>query len=234
MSERRDPLDTRGNPGPNIDMNQAISTTSPDTLANVARDRILELIKTGDLKPGAIVNEADLAKQFCMSRGPIREAVRHLEGRKLIVREAHQRAKVTPLGNETLREIFELRACLEGMACRLATLRMGEAEMQRFGLETEASMHPEGRKAYFDDEYKFSFHTYIVEHCGNPRILDMLNTQIYDLIRLYRWTSNATPGRFGESPVEHWQIFRAMHARDAELAESLMRSHIYRASELAL
>lgn len=216
----------------NIVMTQTITTTAADTLANLAHDRILELIKTGELKPGAIVNEADLAKQFSMSRGPIREAVRHLEGRKLIIRAAHQRAKVTPLDNETLREIFELRACLEGMACRLATLRMTESEMQRFGQETEASMHPEGRKAYFDDEYKFSFHMYIVEHCGNRRILDMLNTQIYDLIRLYRWTSNATPGRSGESPVEHWQIFRAMLSRDSELAESLMRSHIYRASEL--
>lgn len=213
-------------------MTEAILNNLPETRAHTARDRILELIKSGDLKPGAIVNEADLAKQFEMSRGPIREAVRHLEGRKLIVREAYQRARVTPLDADTLKEIFELRACLEGMACRLATLRMTDAEMRRFGLEIEASLKPEGAKAYFDDEYKFSFHMFVVEHCGNRRILDTLNTQIYDLIRLYRWTTHATPGRSGESPVEHWQIYRAMQSRDAELAESLMRSHVIRSSEL--
>ena len=215
-------------------MVQAVLTSSTDTLANAARDRILDLIKDGALKPGAIVNEADLAKQFAMSRGPIREAVRHLEGRKLIVREAHQRARVTPLDLDTLKEIFELRACLEGMACRLATIRMTDAEMKRFGEQTEASLKPEGRRAYFDDEYKFNFHMFIVEHCGNHRILDMLNTQIYDLIRLYRWTSNAEPGRSGVSPVEHWQVFRAMQSRDAELAKSLMRSHVIRSSDLVV
>ncbi len=213
-------------------MTEATLTSLPGTLANAARDRILDLIKSGDLKPGAIVNEADLAKEFEMSRGPIREAVRHLEGRKLIVREAHQRARVTPINADALKEIFEVRACLEGMACRLATTRMSEAEMERFGKEAEASLKPEGRTAYFDDEYKFSFHMYVVEHCGNQRILDMLNTQIYDLIRLYRWTVNANPGRYGESPVEHWQIYRAMQSRDADLAESLMRSHVMRSSEL--
>ena len=213
-------------------MTEAAVICLPGTLANAARDQILELIKTGDLKPGAIVNEVELSKRFSMSRGPIREAVRHLEGRKLIVREAHQRARVTPLDRDTLKEIFELRACLEGMACRLATLRMTDAEMKRFGEETEASLKPEGRKAHFNDEYKFNFHMYIVEHCGNRQILDMLTTQIYDLIRLYRWTSNATPGRSGESPIEHWQIFRTMQSRDADLAESLMRSHVVRSSEL--
>ena len=59
-----------------------------------------------------------------MSRGPVREAVRRLEGRKLIVREAYQRARVVPLTLAHIKEIFELRECLEGMACRLAARRM--------------------------------------------------------------------------------------------------------------
>lgn len=205
--------------------------TTPDTRGHSARDKILELIKSGDLKPGAIVNEADLAKRFEMSRGPIREAVRHLEGRKLIVREAYQRARVTSLDAETLDEIFELRECLEGMACKLATRRMSQDDLDQLGRETEAAMRPEGRKAYFDYEYKFNFHAFIVNRCGNTRIMDTLNTQIYDLIRLYRWSAKQTPGRAGEAPLEHWQIYRAMQARDADLAESLMRAHVERSRQ---
>lgn len=215
-------------------MTEMTLTNLSGTRGQTARDRILELIKSGDLKPGAVVNEADLAKQFSMSRGPIREAVRHLEGRKLIVREAYQRARVTNLDAETLDEIFELRECLEGMACRLATLRMTDAEMEELGRQTTETLKPEGLKAYFDDEYKFSFHMYVVDHCGNHQIQDMLSTQIYDLIRLYRWTSKATPARAGESPTEHWQIFRAMKSRDADLAESLMRSHVARSRQRSM
>ncbi len=202
------------------------------TLAMAALDQIVELIKRHELKPGGIVNESDLAKRFGMSRGPVREAVRRLEGRKLVVREAYQRARLAPLELNDIREIFEVREALEGMACRLAAVRMSEAALGDLLRQVEASRQPGSEAAYFTEEYKFNFHVAIVSACGNPRLQSILTAEVYDLIRLYRWASNAIPGRDGKAPQEHWQIARAMATRDAELAESLMRAHVQRSMQL--
>lgn len=201
------------------------------TLAHVALDRIIGLIRSGELKPGGIVNEADLAKRFDMSRGPIREAVRHLEGRKLIVREAYQRARIVPLGSKQIREIFELRECLEGMACRLATNIMTDEQMEIFVAQVERVHDAQSLAHFYTTDFRFNFHLLIVEHCGNRRIQDLLTHEVYELVRLYRWTAKAEPGRDGMAHKEHWQIARAMKARDGDLAESLMRVHIQRSKQ---
>jgi DNA-binding GntR family transcriptional regulator len=73
-----------------------------------------------------------------------------------------------------------------------------------------------------------------VRGCGNERIVEMLCGDLYHLLRIYRRRSGALPERQGQPWQEHWQILRALQARDGQLAESLMRSHIGRANELLL
>jgi DNA-binding GntR family transcriptional regulator len=203
-----------------------------ETLADVALEKIIALIKNGDLQPGGVVNETDLAKRWGMSRGPVREAVRRLEGRKLIVREAYQRARVTKLDLRQIKEIFELRECLEGMACRLATQRMSDAALAALSEQVDRSGERGRSEATFTADFKFSFHLSVVLGCENPRIQNVLTTEVYDLVRLYRWSSSAVPGRDGVAQKEHWQICRAMATRDEDLAESLMRSHVQRSMQL--
>jgi DNA-binding GntR family transcriptional regulator len=203
-----------------------------DTLAQTALDKIITLVRNGDLRPGAVVNETDLAKRFGMSRGPVREAVRRLEGRKLIVREAYQRARVTTLELKQIKEIFELRECLEGMACRLATRRMSDEALARLAEQVDQAGGRVKSEPSFTVDFKFSFHLSIVAGCENSSIQNVLTSEVYDLVRLYRWSSSAIPGRDGLAQKEHWQICRAMSARDEELAESLMRSHIQRSMQL--
>ena len=197
-----------------------------DTLAQMALDKIITLVRSGTLRPGAVVNETDLAKRFGMSRGPVREAVRRLEGRKLIVREAYQRARVTSLELKQIKEIFELRECLEGMACRLATQRMSDSAIEALTEQVGKS------EPNFTLDFRFNFHLAVVEGCQNSRIQNVLTAEVYDLVRLYRWSSSAVPGRDGMAQKEHWQICRAMATRDVELAESLMRSHVQRSIQL--
>ena len=203
-----------------------------DTLAQTALDRIVALLQRGELRPGSVINETDLAKRFGMSRGPVREAIGRLEGRRLVVREAYQKARVAPLELKQIKEIFELRECLEGMACRLATLRMSEQALSSL-VEKVGRPKSEGDPALnFTSEYRFNFHLAVVGGCENPRIQSVLTSEVYDLVRLYRWSANAVPGRDGAAQREHWQICRAMSLRDEELAESLMRAHIQRSMQL--
>jgi DNA-binding GntR family transcriptional regulator len=192
----------------------------------------MSLIRSGKLKPGAIVNEVELAKKLGMSRGPVREAVRMLEGRKIITREAYQRARVSTLNADQIEAVFELREALEGMACRLATRRMSDEALAN--LASSASVLSPSETSFVTTDSPFNFHAVIVGACGNERIQAALSEDIYDLVRFYRWSSPPVAQVTNGRSHEHWQIVRAMQARDEELAESLMRAHIRRVRQLVV
>lgn len=205
---------------------EPLTTQAPgrQTLAASAVDAIMNLIRAGELKPGATVNEVVLANRLGTSRGPIREAIRTLEGRKIVTRMAYQRARVAVLDRQQVREVFELREALEGMACRLATRCMSKEALD--ALAASPLVLDAGHNSLITAGTTSNFHSYIVQQSGNDRIQSVLNDGVYDLVRFYRWSSppakNVLSGQFHP----HWQIVRAMQARDEDLAESLMRSHV--------
>jgi DNA-binding GntR family transcriptional regulator len=203
------------------------------TLSDSVFDHLLQAIHAGHLAPGAVLNEVALAQELGVSRGPVREAIRRLQGVQLVEREAYLRARVVELTASAALELFEMREALEGMACRLAALRMSEADIAQLDVDLqaarEAGKRSSGRKALAADA--FDFHDRIAIASGNSRIHAMLAGDLRHLLRLYRVRSGAVPHRKDNAFAEHWQVMRAIRARDADLAESLMRSHVRRAAE---
>jgi len=219
---------------------------SPPTLAVLAADNeeplaeavfrsLLAQIYDGRLAAGALLNEAALADEYRTSRGPVREAIRRLQGYKLVTREPYQRARVVELTPDFVRQLFEMRMALEGMACNLAAQRISQDELDRIGHELEEyrvrAVLPHAKGA---SEKVFDFHESIARACGNERIAESLCGDLYHLLRIYRKRSGAVPERRGQAYQEHWQILRALKARDGQLAESLMRAHIGRANDVLL
>lgn len=209
----------------------ATSTSSASTgvpLADHIFSTLLERIYDGRMPPGSVVNEALLAGEFKVSRGPVREAVRRLQGIRLVTREAYLRARVITLSADEARGLFEMRMALEGMACRLAAERMSDEALQQLLVSLEAERRAYLRRA--DQPRVFDFHERVVRGSGNTHIIETLCGDLYHLLRMYRRCSGSVPERKEHAYAEHWQIVRAMKARDGELAESLMRSHIARAA----
>jgi DNA-binding GntR family transcriptional regulator len=205
------------------------------TLAKQAFEKIFKLILSGELPLGGEVNEASLAQRFNISRGPVREAVQRLQGLRLVAREPYMRARVVSLSQRDIVEIFELRQAVEGMACRLATKAMTDEELQMLASEFDRTRVDNARVAgRTGGREAFDLHVRIAEGCGNQRISQLLCQDLYHLLRIYRFRSGSAPGRREQAFEEHWQIIRAMRGRDADLAESLMRSHIRRATDLLL
>lgn len=199
------------------------------TLSDTLFTSTLNAIYSGEFAPGDEVNEAALAERFGVSRGPVREAVRRLQGIGLVSREPYMRATVVSLTPGQVRELFEMREALEGMACRLAAQRMSDADLDRFAADLDAArtarLTPRGSRPP-----DFDFHERVIRGSGNARITSTLCGDMYHLLRVYRRRSGAVRERSEEAHAEHWQILRALRARDGELAESLMRVHVARAS----
>ncbi len=97
---------------------------SAQSLVDVLVERIEAAIIGGDLPPGTKISEQALAGSLGVSRGPLREAIRRLEGRKLLQRTPNIGVRVTSLSLGDLQEILQIREVLEGLACSLAAKNM--------------------------------------------------------------------------------------------------------------
>lgn len=211
----------------------AIKEDASGPLADVVFDQVLDAIYQGRLAPGSVINEVALAQEFGVSRGPVREAVRRLQGIQLITREPYIKARVVTLSAESALELFQMRMALEGVACNLATRRMSDEEIAQLlaELEQDRQRRLAAANGGAPAPRAFDFHERIVRASGNNRIINALCGDLYHLLRVYRRHSGTVLERKDDAYAEHWQILRAIRARDAELAESLMRSHIERAAQ---
>ncbi|HYG45781.1 MAG TPA: GntR family transcriptional regulator, partial [Bordetella sp.] len=144
----------------------------------------------------------------------------------LLARVPYAKARVITLTAEMMLDLFEFRMALEGMACRLATERISPSELQE--LEEQLDAHRYDPHPGF---HRFDFHARIVAASRNNRLIEALNQDTYLLMRLYRTSSGAIPERKQAAYEEHRQIIMAMKTGNADLSESLMRSHIGRAAQ---
>lgn len=199
------------------------------TLADRVFDQIQHAIVRGDIPPGQKIGEAELSAMFGVSRGPLREAIRRLEGRGLVVRKPHVGTTVVAMSFDELIQLYYVREALEGMACRLAAQNMPDSEIQELRdllRQHESHIQESQGQSYYQSEGDFDFHYRIVKGSRNNKLHNMLCGELYHLVRMYRYRFSMTSGRPQQALSEHHRILDAIADRDGELAEMLMRRHI--------
>ena len=212
-------------------MKAAVFTTPVEARSLVGEivQQLERAIFDGQLAPGSKISEQALAKALGVSRGPLREAISRLEGRKLIERTPNIGSRVAKISDTDLNDLLVVREALEGIACRYAAEHMKAAELA--GLTRLLKDH--GRQVsvrngtgYYQESKDFDFHFRIIKASRNKRIIEMLCGDIYDLLRVYRYKSSTFNGRAERALEEHKQIIAALVARDPDQAEAAMRQHI--------
>ena len=205
------------------------SSVEPRTLASRAFESIKSDIISGKIPQGSKIVESDLALQYGISRGPLREAIHRLEQMKLILRIPHAGSRVVILDTKMMEDIYTARESLEGMAARLAARHMPEREIQQLHElldQHEQAITETNGTAYFQREGDIDFHYRIAVASQNQWILENLNGELYQLLRMGRHQSGQRPSRPATALTQHRQITAAIEQRDEELAEILMRRHI--------
>lgn len=204
-----------------------------ESLARTAADRVFEALQAaiirGDIPPGTRIGETELAERFGTSRGPLREALRRLESRRLVERTPHVGIRIASLTHAALIEIYFVREALEGMAARLAAMHMKADEVA--GLHQLLAEHQrdealQADTAYFQQEGDLDFHYRIINGSHNRALTELLIGELYHRVRMYRQQFSAYANRPQKAFSEHLRIVEAIEARDGDLAEMLMRRHI--------
>ncbi|MFT4151894.1 MAG: GntR family transcriptional regulator [Paracoccaceae bacterium] len=196
------------------------------TMQDIVYGAIKERVLNADYKPGQRLMTADLASEFGMSRMPVREALQRLEAATgLVTLIPHRGAVVNGISVTDLREIFEMRAVLEGLAAQLAMPNMTPellAQMKETNARIEQCNIEDDEEIFVSLNYEF--HRPIWDSCNAPRLNSILNT-LYEASRGYRYKSIKLPGRLTDVVKEHQEIIDAFERKDVEGIERTVRGH---------
>src|SRR5262245_61413048 len=101
-----------------------------ETKSDFAYSQVRRRILSGELEPGAVLQQRELASQIGISTTPLREALRRLMSEGLVELDAHRDARITPLRAEEARDLLEVRRSLDPLAAGLAAERRTTADLQ--------------------------------------------------------------------------------------------------------
>lgn len=159
------------------------------SLSTQIRDRLVQQIVRGDLKPGDRLVELRIASEMETSQAPVREALRELEAMGLVETAHNRGARVRILSDAELREIYDVRAQLEGYAAE----RVAQAGLS-LKTQLESTMDAMRRAAERPDSTAFSehntgFHRLIMQGAGNATLVDLwegLNVKSRTMLNVLR------------------------------------------------
>ena len=196
------------------------------TMQDIVYGAIKERILNADYQPGQRLMTADLANEFGMSRMPVREALQRLEAATgLVTLIPHRGAVVNGISVDDLREIFEMRAVLEGLAAQLAMPHMTPElidQMRDINAQIGQCDIESGEETFISLNYEF--HRPIWTSCNSPRLNSTLHT-LYEASRSYRLKSVKLPGRLRDVVREHQEIIDAFERKDVDGIEQTVRGH---------
>ncbi|GJE57008.1 MULTISPECIES: GntR family transcriptional regulator [Methylobacterium] len=196
------------------------------TRAESLSDQIANAILAGEFAPGTHLDEQILAKHFGVSRTPVRDALRLLNGTGLIDLRPRFGATVRTITPDELDMLFIAMGEIEATCARLSTLSMSSAERgglrvlhEHMGTLAEAGDH---------DSYVVAnqeFHGLLYAGAHNS-VVDEIARNLRRRLTPYRRIQFQAAGRLARSHAEHGLVVRAILARDAAAANSAMLVHM--------
>lgn len=225
-----------------------MSAPSEKLVSHLA-DKINAKIVSGEYPPGTRLRQEALAEAFSVSRTPIREALRQLEVKGVVQHTPNQGATVRALSARDIREAYQVRAELEGLAAELAVEWITDAQIERirvaqarFAQAVEQLAAAKDKKGPARNpaaklpnwvEANDAFHAVILEASRNRRLSQVAQDMHIGFTRGIMMSALAMDGqRMRENVAQHDAILDAIERRDAAAARRSMTHHILRSGEI--
>ena len=212
-----------------------VMPVAPSNTYSDLKSRILN----GEIPPGTVMVEREVAQQLGVSRVPVREAFQRLIYDGLLVKSQGRGLVVRTYNEQEILDLYIYREALDGLAARLFTSRAEEMEVRYLRM-----IFSEMERALDDYDYVYwqekdiEFHETIARGARNARLfraMDGLYNECFYLIRTYRDVDNQKrrekPGHLSEVLEEHRRILKAIVDHDAKMAEEEARRSVRQATE---
>ncbi len=199
-----------------------------------AYETIEHLILTMQMEPGEVITEMALSERLNISRTPIREAIKKLEEKGLIVTK-NGRKKVYILTIKEIEEIFDIKIYLEGAVAKWAALRGEEAEfkelrkimaeMKAFTAEKPQNEESEALRLKNWLAIDRKLHGVVFKMAKNQKSENIIKNMNIQWHRL-KVGMLALEGRIEKTVAEHEAFVQAILEKNPEKAEQAMQEHM--------
>jgi len=198
----------------------------PASLYEEVATRLRSMVFDRALAPGQWVDELALARDWQISRTPLREALKVLASEGLVTLVPRQGCRVTEVSEDDAAQLFPVMALLEGRCAFESVTKATPVDVRALrrlhdNLEKHAAAH--NIDGYYRANHEF--HTK-VQALADNRWLDRATNDLRSFLRLLRGRQLNWPGRVEESIEEHRRLMEAIDRRDAALAGRLMHDHL--------
>jgi DNA-binding GntR family transcriptional regulator len=205
----------------------------PPTAQEAVLAELRRTILEGELAPGAQILQDRIAEQLGVSRVPVREALKMLEGEGQVSYAPHRGYFVTELDAAELMEVYQIRDILEAEAVTRALPHLGDDDYERM---EEAVDDMEAAERESDivalTAANRRFHFALMEPCGMPRLLRIIR-QLWDSTDPYRSVYFGHERHRKTVRQEHRAILRAVRDRNAdELVRELTEHRLHAVESL--
>lgn len=208
--------------------------------AGLVYDRLRAAIVEGRYPPGTRLVEQRLAEDLAVSRTPVREAVRRLESEGLVVVERNRGARVRPLTEAEVADLYEVRARLEAYAAELAAARSDAAD--RAAIRATADAFAEAVAGCDTDDLdavraldaaNARFHGSLLAASRHGRIRQLVAGAV-DAPLVFQALQRFTRPELQRSALFHHLISDAVSAGEGERAGRLMTEHVLQGRDALL
>lgn len=187
-------------------------------------------IENGTFAPGQRLIEADLIKDYGVSRGPLREAFRKLGAEGIIDFVPNRGAIVKKFSRKEIADLFAIRQVIEGLAARLAAERLPESGSREARLLLEQIRDGRLEPSVSFAQENSTFHDTILTLCDNPQLQTLTQQMRLPFLR-FQIRGSLDRNYIDNSRKEHVQIAAAILAGDGKRAERLMQNHLGKAAD---
>lgn len=196
-----------------------------EPLSDLVLRALREAIIDGRLAPGDSVNEVELAKQFGVSRAPIREAIRQLESEGLVLRVAYRGTAVSPLNARSIAELQDFRRLIETHAATLVVQHGTDDDLDALeGVVTEMEHAAVTGDMNGVNAADVRFHSLIIEASDNDLLLEVWKTYVQRIRRALA-LRNRLNRDLGSIVKLHRDLLAALRARDIDRVRACYEVH---------
>lgn len=192
---------------------------------NILKERLVNCI----YPPGSLMNEAQLAAELELSRTPVREAISRLEMEGFVKIMPKKGVYVTDILLNDVLQIFQTRSEIEPIALKLAASHLPEEELMEFCKKFSEPVTDIQNSFRLDT----AMHLFIIEHCGNRYIINMMRRVFEDNTRIII-SSKQNQIQIHDAKQEHLAILNELIQGRYKEAEDTMRRHIENCRRAAL
>lgn len=198
------------------------------SLKDKAYNSLKSQIIRGNLKPGERLREEELSNAMNISRAPIREAINQLEKEGFTTIIPRRGAVVTPLTQEDVKNILEMRRLLEPYVARVSVHKISEQEINiMYDKLNSILTNPDDFNAYQNSDLEL--HELLYNHVDNKILKDTLLMVKQHSLRIRYCAEEVTEIKRDiilQSTKEHLDILDAIKSRDGEKVSNMVIIHL--------